>query len=342
MKREHWSDLKVGVFVLVALAVLIAGSLWIAGGTLFAARQLPYDVLLPNSGGVVAGDRVRVAGVAVGRINEVVLQPDAKWPVLMRISVKEDVAVHQDASAVIATSGILGASFLLILPGSPDAPPLPPGSTLHGEPSSGMDAAFEQLEEISEKLMGILDQTATLIDQVSSEISPLMARLEALLSEENTENLTAILASTRATLDQVSPRLEPLFDRLDAVAETAERSLEGVPALTDQASGLIADLETALGPDGQRLAQLLDGATATMGSADEAMQLVLENRDSIEATLRDLETTMANLRAFSDRVKQQPSSLLRSSPERERRPGDPTAERPVRAGRREAAPGGSP
>ena len=61
--RERWSDVKVGIFVLVALAIVIAGSLWIAGGTLFAARQVPYDVLLADSGGVVAGDRVRVSGV---------------------------------------------------------------------------------------------------------------------------------------------------------------------------------------------------------------------------------------------------------------------------------------
>jgi phospholipid/cholesterol/gamma-HCH transport system substrate-binding protein len=330
--RDRWSDVKLGIFVLIALGILVAGSLWIAGGRLFAARLVPYDVLLENSGGVVAGDRVRVAGVAVGRIQEVVLRPDVEAPVLMHIAVKEDIEVHQDASAVIATSGILGTSFLQIMPGSPGSPRLEPGSTIRGERSSGMDAAFEQLEEISEKLLGILDQTSGLIDQVSAEISPLMARLQALLSEENTENLEAILASTRATLDEVSPRVGPLLERLDAVAATLEQSIEGVPALTAETSGLVGDLRTALGPDGERLSLLLDGANTTLGSADQAMQVVLENRASIEASLRDLEATLANLKAFSDRVKQQPSSLLRSSPQRERRPGDP-----ARPGRRDDA-----
>ena len=331
--RDRWSDVKVGVFVLVALAMLIAGSLWIAGGRLFAAAQNPYQVQLANSGGIVAGDRVRVAGVAVGRINEVVLQPGAESPVLMRISVKGDIEMHEDASAVIATSGLLGTSFLQILPGSPDAPLLPPGSSIPGEPSSGIDAAFEQLEEISSRLVGILDQAAGLIDQVSGEITPLLARLQELLSEQNTENLEAILASTRTTVDEVSLKLGPLLDRLNAVTVTAERSLEGVPALTEQTKALIADLETALGPDGQRITVLLDGATTTLGSADQAMQIVLENRATIEDILRDLETTMANLRAFSDRVKQQPSSLLRSAPERDRQPGDPASVERRRGGK---------
>jgi phospholipid/cholesterol/gamma-HCH transport system substrate-binding protein len=335
--RGGLSDLQIGVFVLAALGVLIAGSLWIAGGGLFVARDVHYDVLLESSGGVVAGDRVRVAGVAVGRIQEVLLRPDDGWPVQMRVAVKETVGVHADASAVIATSGILGTSFLQIMPGSADAPPLPPGSTIHGVPSSGMDAALEQLTEISTKLMGILDQTSLLVDNIASEVDPLMARLQALLSEENTENLEAILASTRATLDEVSPRVGPLLDRLDAVAATAEESLGGIPALTEQTSGLIAKLDSALGPDGERVAQVLDGTTATLGSANEALALVLENRAEIEATLRDLETTMANLRAFSDRVKQQPSSLLRSSPQRERRPGDP-----ARGGPRVEAQRGAP
>jgi hypothetical protein len=99
--------------------------------------------------------------------------------------------------------------------------------------------------------------------------------------------------------------------------------MAGVPALTDEAQALLADLHTALGPDGQRVSQLLDGARTTLSSADEAMRIVLENRATIEATLRDLEVTMSNLKAFSDRVKQQPSSLLRSSPQQERQPGDP-------------------
>jgi phospholipid/cholesterol/gamma-HCH transport system substrate-binding protein len=322
---SRWSDFKVGVFVLAALAILIAGTLWIAGGRLFAGPSHHYDVMLKDSGGVVAGDRVRVAGVAVGRIQHVILRPDDEWPVEMRISVKSELTVHQDATAVIATSGILGTSFLEIEPGSAAAPPLPPGARILGRASSGgMEEAFEQVEAISVKLLGILDQTSGLLDQISSEVEPLMAGMQALVSEENTENLEAILVSTRATLEEVSPRVGPLLERLDAVAASLEQSIEGVPALTEQASSLVADLQTALGPDGQRLSELLDGANTTLGSADQAMQVVLENRASIESSLRDLEITLANLKAFSDRVKQQPSSLLRSSPQRQRRPGDPT------------------
>ena len=33
--HSRWSDAKVGIFVLIALGILIAGSLWIAGGSLF-------------------------------------------------------------------------------------------------------------------------------------------------------------------------------------------------------------------------------------------------------------------------------------------------------------------
>ena len=321
--RERWSDVKIGVFVLAALGILIAGSLWIAGGDLFGPRQIHYEVLLPDSGSVVSGDRVRVAGVAVGRVQDVVLRPGDEWPVRMEIRVKEEVVVHEDASAVIATSGILGTSFLESELGSPSTPRLADGGEIRGRSSAGMEAAFEQIEAISAKLLGILDQTSMLLDQVSTELGPLMTRMQALLSEENTENLEAILASTRKTLDDVAPRVGPLLDHLDRVASTAEQSLAGVPELTDDASALLEDLKAAIGPDGQRVSQLLDGARTTLGSADQALAIVLENRATIEATLRDLEITMANLKAFSDRVKQQPSSLLRSSPQQVRQPGDP-------------------
>jgi hypothetical protein len=47
-----------------------------------------------------------------------------------------------------------------------------------------------------------------------------------------------------------------------------------------------------------------------------------DNRDELEGMIRDLRDTAANLEAFSQRLKEQPSSLVFAKPDPERNPGD--------------------
>ena len=65
--RSRSADVKVGLFVVTALTILVFGSLWIVGSTFFGARRVSYDVVMKEAAGVDAGDRVRFAGVPVGR-----------------------------------------------------------------------------------------------------------------------------------------------------------------------------------------------------------------------------------------------------------------------------------
>ena len=86
--RERVKDIKVGAFVLSALAVLVVGSLWVAGSRALGAPRVEYVVRITESGGLQAGDRVRVAGVSIGRIKEVALDPGSAWPVTFRVAAR--------------------------------------------------------------------------------------------------------------------------------------------------------------------------------------------------------------------------------------------------------------
>ncbi len=76
--------------------------------------------------GVTVGTDVRMAGVKVGSVTELALNPqtffaDAKF------SVRDGIVVPDDSTAVIASEGLLGGAFLEILPGGSPMD-LPPGS----------------------------------------------------------------------------------------------------------------------------------------------------------------------------------------------------------------------
>jgi len=318
---DRQSDVKVGLFVVVALALLVFGSLWIAGSSFFGASRVSYEVLLQDSSGLQAGDRVRVAGVSVGRIKHVELRPGDAWPVSLHVVLKPLAAIHTDASASVAVSGLLGSGFLEIDPGSPSAPSLPPGSRIQGRSAAGMGDAMGRVNEISIKVAAMLDQVSGILDAVSTEMGPILSSLDRVLSEENSENLQQILANLRDTTGEVGPRVSSLITRLDRTAQELEGGAQGLPQLTAEIEGLVGDLRAALGPDGERLANVLASAEGSLNRADATLSVLGGNREEVEATLRDLRDTVANLKAFSQIVKERPYSLVRVKPEPERRPG---------------------
>jgi phospholipid/cholesterol/gamma-HCH transport system substrate-binding protein len=316
------SDVKVGAFVLAALVVLISGSLWIAGSTLFRVRQNTYVVLMKGSAGVQAGDRVRFAGVKVGRIKSVSLAPESEWPVVVEVSLDPDIPIREDSQARISSSGLMGASFLVVEAGSPGASLLAEGGTLYGTEQPGFDEAVSHVNAIAERITRLLDQVSEVLSKVSTEIEPILSGAQALLSQDNTDRISDILATMDATLSESGPRITSLMTRLDSLAGKLETGADDIPEMTSQIKQLVVDLRSALGPDGSRIVALLESAQGTLGSADESLSILSDNREELEWAIRDLRDTAANLSELSQGLKENPSSLLWGKGEKDRRPGD--------------------
>lgn len=314
-------DVRVGAFVLGALLLAVSGSLWIAGSNLVGAPRTPYEVTLADSAGLQAGDRVRVAGVSVGRIRSVTLRPGADQPVVLEISIRDEVPVRQGSTARIGTTGLLGTPHLEVDPGDPTGPRLPGGSRIPGGAPAGMEAALGRVDELAEEATVALRRTVELIDKVSATIDPLVGRLEAFLSDENARELTSILAGVRTNLDEAAPRLQATLESLEHGSARLEQVLEGAPELRERLAVLLDDLDRALGPEGERLGVVLDSAQATLDSAQTTFDAV-GSRDELEALARDLRDTMANLKAFSQTLEERPYSLVRIKMPRDREPGD--------------------
>jgi len=125
-------DVRAGSFVLVALAILGAGTIWIAGFSPFSGTRAAYEILMKSSSGVRRGDRLRMAGIQAGRVNRVELRAGEEWPVRFHVTVDPEVVVAEGSQARITTDGLLGAPYLEIVSGPAGGPPLPSGSRIIG------------------------------------------------------------------------------------------------------------------------------------------------------------------------------------------------------------------
>jgi len=309
------STIRAGLFLIIALGLFVIGSLWVAGLHPGGTERVSYEVLMQSSGGVRQGDPVRVAGMEVGRVQGVDLRPGVEWPVLFRIGLDASILVTEAASARLTTDGLLGSPYLEIDPGPVGAPPLPPDTPIRGLEVVSTADAMSGIGQLSDRAGVALDEVTVLLQSLSARTGPLLERFELLMSDQNLASISESLTAMRDTMQEAGPRLTSLMTRLDELAIQLETGVAGIPDLTADLQGLVGDLRTALGPDGERLSSLLDSAGDSMNS----MQM---NKGELDAMVRDLRLATANLKAFTESIKERPSALVRGSKGPDRKPGE--------------------
>lgn len=319
-------EVRVGLLVLAALGIFAFGSLWILGSFPLGPGRKSYQVAMTSSGGVRQGDRVRISGVEVGRIDAVKLHPGADWPVVFTVTLDSSIRVTEQASARIATEGLLGANYLQIDVGPPSAPELPTGSMIYQGAASGIDGALAGLDALTGRAVELLDQVSGVLDTIVGDMDPLLKRASRLLSDENLESFSGTLAGMNELVAENRPVINSMLERLDSLAAQLEESTADLPQVSERVTALMADLQAGLGENGERLAALLEAAEGAATSAGKTFDTLNDNRQVVESSLQDLQATMANLKEFSRQLRERPSSLVRNYRPRDRRPGDGAGE----------------
>jgi phospholipid/cholesterol/gamma-HCH transport system substrate-binding protein len=114
MAREQWAETGVGAVVLVAAAGFLIYSL----NTVGAGRGHGYEVTarFGQAGGLAPGAAVSVAGVKVGTVSNIALDPKT-FVAVVRLDLDPQVKLPSDSTAKITSDSLLGAAHVAIEPG---------------------------------------------------------------------------------------------------------------------------------------------------------------------------------------------------------------------------------
>lgn len=121
------AELVVGTAV---LAVAAAFLLWSTGALDRGQGGGSYALTasFPNVDGVETGTEIRMAGVRIGRVGAVRLNPKTYFADA-ELRVPEDIVLPTDSAAIIQSDGLLGGSYIELRPGGA-AETLKPGDEI--------------------------------------------------------------------------------------------------------------------------------------------------------------------------------------------------------------------
>jgi phospholipid/cholesterol/gamma-HCH transport system substrate-binding protein len=117
--RTRVIEMAVGLFMVAGIAALFFLAIKVSGLSDEAARP-SYRVYasFQNAGGLTVRAKVTMAGVVIGRVSEIRLDPET-LKAKVSLDIYNDVnSIDDDAVAAILTAGLLGEKYIGITPGA--------------------------------------------------------------------------------------------------------------------------------------------------------------------------------------------------------------------------------
>ncbi len=285
--RER-NPVTIGAVGLTTLALLTVAA--------FNADSLPvigdgetYSAAFAEAGGLKPGDEVRIAGVKVGKVQEVDLDGDH---VKVTFKIKGDPEFGTATGASIRVKTILGAKYLALHPKG--AGQLAPGSEIplkRTVPAYDVVQAFSDLttttEEVdTERLAAALDTISTTFQDSPAEvrasikglsrISRTVASRDKALREllDHANGVTGVLAERSSDFTALVKDGDKLFKEISRRREAIHKLLTTSAALGVELSGLVQDNEKEIGPALKGLNQVVEMLERNQSSLDRSVELL--------------------------------------------------------------------
>ncbi len=237
-------EFRVGVIVLLGIAVLLGSLYWLQGYKLERNAQ-KIRVMFADVGTLAVGDRATVSGVHKGKVNNLELTSNG---VQVELLLYRDVHLRRDARFVIKNLGVMGERFIAIDPGK-DLLPFDTAATAQGQYDTGLPEVMGLLGEMIVELRGMVgsfkrtvasdstlekfNRTAGNLEQISKSVSEFISRNQGTLDSTTrnflkaSERLDKMLSSNAGTvdtvvqrIDRVSGKLEVFVNRLDTLSKS--------------------------------------------------------------------------------------------------------------------------
>lgn len=160
-------ELKVGIFAFIALIILTLAIFSISGIYIFRPGY-QIKVGFTFASGIATGAPVRVAGIDVGEVKDIDLSYDknkGKAKVTLTVWLDKSIKIPRDSQAYVNILGLLGETYLEIIPGQDYAHLLKEGDMLRGHDPLTTETLMEVVQKLGEGFENVLGSVDEVLDE---------------------------------------------------------------------------------------------------------------------------------------------------------------------------------
>lgn len=256
MKRRR-DEVLVGLLLLFAVVTAIGGTIWIARGGL--TRNYAMYARFPWGAGLKNGQQVLLAGVQIGFVDNVALDPNGT--ILVTIKVQQQYRIPKGSTATVEPNGIFGDQLIAVKPVLGVKEYLPANDSIPvGTGAPGMSALLTKGDSIALDVRaltakartefveggGMAEMRAT-ITQLTKLVTQI-SNVAAVQSAQLTKTQEA-LRHTIAAID--SAKVDSTIKNVRATSESLEKLSRDLKETNTQVQSLIAKANTGTGTVGK-------------------------------------------------------------------------------------------
>ncbi len=274
-------ETKLGLFVALTVlaAVIIIETL--GSGDLFS-RGKYVSAQFDTVQDLKVGDRVKMAGVEIGRVSDIGLTED-KVNVTMKL--KPTAAVRTDSKAVIKFTGFMGQNFVAISFGAPGSPLAENGTVLESAEQPDLSAIMDKLDKAATGIANFGNSfTGDKIDNLVGPLTDFIKQNSAPITATiaNVKNVSSQIAAGQGTVGKLIYS-EALYDSALTTVSNLQETAASAKDMIASAKVTLADVQAGKGTVGKLLTDetLYRATTSSMTNLNSILQKVNQGDGTI-------------------------------------------------------------
>jgi phospholipid/cholesterol/gamma-HCH transport system substrate-binding protein len=306
-KQVKWSQLRVGLTVIIASITLAVLIFVMTGTTGLFTKKIHIRAYVDNAGGLRVGAPVRLEGVDIGNVSKIrvihdPLRPLSPVEIVMKITTKYEDTMRSDCLASLNTAGVLGEVFVDV-----DCRQAKGGPLLNGTELPTRDVA--QLQDVVRASQGTLQNVDTLVKRLDNIVSfiqsgqgsigkviydpSLFNRANDMLTQ--LQNIVSQANSTKGSIGKLL-NSDELYNKANLAVDNLNKIIDQINSGQGTAGKFIRD------------PALYDNANQTLAKANQLVSDINAGKGTLGKLAKDeelakkLDITITRLNSILDRI----------------------------------------
>lgn len=312
--------IRLGIFLSVAIFLLLLSIVLITGNQLLK-KKATYYIRYKNISltGLELGSAVKYRGIRIGRIEDIYIDEEDITSIIVEITVDPKVPIKEDTEAIVTLIGITGLKMIELKGGTNESEKLKPDSYIKAG-FSIVETITGKAEIITQKLEIILNNLVTFTEAGKKEQFFRMVDN----TSEILHSLRTLLYTNQTHLNNTIRNLENFTSQLDTFMVNSNLTLNDIRRVTqsNKLTNAVGNLEKIsndlaeanLGEVINKMAIAIDQTNRTFTHLDLT---IMKSRHDILSSTELLKESLEYFNEFTRLISENPSLLLRSSPQQE-------------------------